>query len=107
MSTQRFDKERKRYKEIYEQKLNELLRFDRTQNIIKKFKLTNYKFIVAKPKHFQTVIELMLKVYAKINPIQILFDSRFEPMMVSSITPKLKAGRCIIAIDQGNNNIFK
>ena len=106
MSRRRFDAERKKYKRMFEAKLMELLHSDRSQDIIKKWKLQDYKFIIAKPKHFDAVIELMLKQFMKSNPIQIIFDSSFEEMMVPSMKAKLEAGRCIIAVDQGINELY-
>ena len=86
---------------MFEAKLIQILESDRTQNIIKRLKLQDYSFMVAKPKHFDAVIDLMVKQFMKSNPIQIIFDSSFEYLMAPLMRAKLEAGRCIIAIDKG------
>ena len=106
MARRRFDAARKKYKKIFEAKLMDLLQSDRSQDTIKKLKLQDYRFMIAKPKHFDAVIDLMLKQFMKSNPIQIIFDASFEEMMIPSMKAKLEAGRCIIAVDKGINSLY-
>ena len=106
MSRRRFDTERKKYKQMFEAGLMQILQSDRTQNMIEKLKLQDYRFMIAKPRHFVTVIDLMLKQFMKSNPIQVVFDSSFKDMMIPSMTAKLEAGRCIIAIDKGITALY-
>ena len=101
--TTRFDKERRNYKQMFEEKLNQLLQSDRTQNIIQQFKLKDYQFMMAKPKHLQSVMNLAVKSWKKNNPAVILFgltEKDVYTIWAPPIKAKIAAGRCLIAIDK-------
>ena len=101
-SFDRFVEERKRYKRMFEEKLIEILKRKEIQYMLEKFKVSQYQFMIAQPRHFNAVKHLMIEQYQKTNPIQIVFDSTFELPMVTAVTAKVDAGRCIIAVDKGN-----
>ena len=104
MAARGFSKERDTYKRLFGNKLNEILGTDRTQTIIRKFQLQDYKFRVAEEKHYGTVIDLMAKGFTKNAPLHIVFDLDQETsgeLMKPSMQAKLEAGRVIIIIDQG------
>ena len=102
-STDRFNEERERYKQMFQQKLIETLTVKEIQYMVKKFDISQYQFMVAQPRHFNAVKHLMIEQYMKTNPIQIVFDSTFELPMITSVTAKLDAGRCIVAVDKGSD----
>ena len=104
MAALQFSKERDTYKKLVRNKLDEVLKTDRSQTIITKFQLKSYQFMIAQEKHYAAVMDFMAKDFTKNAPLFIVFELNQETsrqLLIPSIKAKLEAGRVIIIIDQG------